>query len=48
MENCKTIIGLTLGEKSTDVKIIEKEVAVDTITGMTIDGTLILQETKVG
>ena len=43
---------MTLGDKIIEVKIIEIEVEVETITetikGMTTDGTIILAETEVG
>ena len=49
---CKATIEMTLGVEITEVKIIEIEVKVqtipETITGMTIDGTIILAETEVG
>ena len=49
--DCKTFIETTRGEKITEDKIIEIEVEVETIpeaiTGMTIDGTIILVETDV-
>ena len=50
--DCKTIREMTIGEKMIEVKIIEIEVEIETIietiTGMTIDGTIILAETEVG
>ena len=51
-EDHKTITEMTLGEKITDIRIIEIEVIVEMITeiitGMTIDKTIILVETEVG
>ena len=48
----KTITEITIGENITEAKIIEikveVEIMIETITGMTIDGTIILADTGVG